>query len=235
VLALDGLNVVWGDFRLEADLTIPNGAICAIVGPSGAGKSTLLNVIAGFFDAAEGQVLWEGKPIGGLPPGVRPVSIVFQDNNLFPHLTAAENVALGIRPSLNLSAEERDTVERSLARVGLAGLGSRRPGELSGGQQSRVALARVLVRRKPIVLLDEPFSALGPALRDEMLDLVRQVARETGATILMVTHDPEDALRIADLTIYLGEGRAEPPVDTKALFSAPSPALAAYLGAARTR
>jgi thiamine transport system ATP-binding protein len=205
------------------------------VGPSGAGKSTLLNVIAGFFDAAEGQVLWEGKPIGGLPPGVRPVSIVFQDNNLFPHLTAAENVALGIRPSLNLSAEERDTVERSLARVGLAGLGSRRPGELSGGQQSRVALARVLVRRKPIVLLDEPFSALGPALRDEMLDLVRQVARETGATILMVTHDPEDALRIADLTIYLGEGRAEPPVDTKALFSAPSPALAAYLGAARTR
>jgi thiamine transport system ATP-binding protein len=163
------------------------------------------------------------------------VSIVFQDNNLFPHLTAAENVALGIRPSLNLSAEERDTVERSLARVGLAGLGSRRPGELSGGQQSRVALARVLVRRKPIVLLDEPFSALGPALRDEMLDLVRQVARETGATILMVTHDPEDALRIADLTIYLGEGRAEPPVDTKALFSAPSPALAAYLGAARTR
>lgn len=235
MLTLEGLRIVQDDFRLAADLAVPTGAICAIVGPSGAGKSTLLSVIAGFFDAAEGRVLWDGRPIGGLPPGDRPVSIVFQDNNLFPHLTAAENVALGLRPSLKLTAEERRTVEEALARVGLAGLGSRRPGELSGGQQSRVALARVLVRRKPLVLLDEPFSALGPALRTEMLDLVRQVARETGATVLMVSHDPDDARRIAGLTIYLGEGRAEPPVDTETLFADPPPALAAYLGAGRTR
>ena len=230
MLALEGVRITQGDFRLEADLTIPTGAICAIVGPSGAGKSTLLNVIAGFFAAAEGRVLWHGAPLDGLPPGDRPVSIVFQDNNLFPHLTAFQNVALGLRPSLRLGPGEMAAVENALARTGLAGLGARLPGELSGGQQSRVALARVLVRRKPLLLLDEPFSALGPALRAEMLDLVRDLAAETGATVLMVSHDPEDARRIAGLTIYLGEGRAHAPAPTAALFADPPPALAAYLG-----
>jgi thiamine transport system ATP-binding protein len=230
MLALERLRITQGDFLLEAHLTVPSGAVCAIVGPSGAGKSTLLNVIAGFFAAAEGRVLWDGKPIDPLPPGDRPVSIVFQDNNLFPHLTAFQNVALGLHPSLRLSGEENRMVEDSLSRVGLAGLGPRRPGELSGGQQSRVALARVLVRRKPLLLLDEPFSALGPALRVEMLDLVKAVAEETEATVLMVSHDPDDARRIAGLTLYLGEGRAHPPVPTDTLFADPPPALAAYLG-----
>ncbi len=230
MLTLERLAITQGDFRLEADLKVPEAAIAAIVGPSGAGKSTLLNVIAGFFAASSGRVLWKGAPIDGLSPGERPVSIVFQDNNLFPHLTAFENVALGLRPSLKLSSSERSQVEDALAKVGLAGLGARRPGELSGGQQSRVALARVLVRRKPLVLLDEPFSALGPALRIEMLDLVKTVAAETGATVLMVSHDPDDARRIADLTIYLGEGRAEAPVPTEELFANPPDALREYLG-----
>lgn len=235
MLRLDGLVITQGDFRLEADLAVPRGAICAIVGPSGAGKSTLLNVIAGFFAASAGRVLWEGQAIDALPPGERPVSMVFQDNNLFPHLSAARNVALGLRPSLKLTPAEWQEVEAALAHVGLAGLGDRRPGALSGGQQSRVALARVLVRKKPLVLLDEPFAALGPALRAEMLDLVARVARETGATVLVVSHDPDDARRIAGLTIYLGEGRAEPPVPTEALFANPPAALAAYLGDASTR
>lgn len=230
MLGLEKLHIRQGDFVLDADLTVPAGTICAILGPSGAGKSTLLNVIAGFFAATRGRVSWDGRPLDGLAPGERPVSIVFQDNNLFPHLTSAENVALGLRPSLKLLPEERRAVDDALSRVGLAGLGPRRPGALSGGQQSRVALARVLVRRQPILLLDEPFSALGPALRVEMLDLVKAVAGETGATVLMVSHDPEDARRIAGLTVYLGEGRAHPPVATEALFSDPPPALAAYLG-----
>jgi thiamine transport system ATP-binding protein len=230
MLALESLVIRQDDFRLEADLTVPAGAICAVVGPSGAGKSTLLNVIAGFFPASEGRVLWNGSPLDGLDPGDRPVSMVFQDNNLFPHLTAVQNAALGLRPSLRLDATEIRTVEDALVRVGLDGLGRRRPGELSGGQQSRVALARVLVRRRPLVLLDEPFAALGPALRIEMLDLVREVAADTGATVLMVSHDPGDARRIADVTIYLGEGRARAPEPTEALFAHPPPALAAYLG-----
>jgi thiamine transport system ATP-binding protein len=235
MLALERLLITQGDFRLEADLSVPAGTICAIVGPSGAGKSTLLNVIAGFFAAAEGRVLWNGAPIDRLPPGERPVSIVFQDNNLFPHLTAFQNVAIGLRPSLKLTPDETRQVEEALSRVGLTGLGARRPGELSGGQQSRVALARVLVRRRPLLLLDEPFAALGPALRAEMLDLVKAVAEDTGATVLMVSHDPDDARRIADLTLYLDEGRAHPPVPTAALFADPPPALAAYLGDGRTR
>lgn len=235
MLGLERLRITQGDFLLDADLTVPRGAICAIVGPSGAGKSTLLNVIAGFFAAAEGRVLWDGEPLDRLPPGERPVSIVFQDNNLFPHLTAFQNVGLGLRPSLRLTPEETRAVEDALSRVGLAGLGVRRPGELSGGQQSRVALARVLVRRRPLLLLDEPFAALGPALRTEMLDLVKSVAAETGATVLMVSHDPDDARRIADLTLYLGEGRAHPPEPTAALFADPPAALAAYLGEGRTR
>jgi thiamine transport system ATP-binding protein len=156
--------------------------------------------------------------------------MVFQDNNLFPHLTAARNVALGVRPSLKLTSAEWQAVEAALAHVGLTGLGDRRPGALSGGQQSRVALARVMARRKPLILLDEPFSALGPALRAEMLDLVARVAQETGATVLMVSHDPGDARRIAALTIYLGEGRAHPPAPTAALLDDPPAALAAYLG-----
>ena len=230
MLGLERLEITQGDFRLDADLEVPDGSITAIVGPSGAGKSTLLNVIAGFFAATCGRVLWDDSPIDGLAPGERPVSIVFQDNNLFPHLTAFENVALGIRPSLKLSRQERAQVDGALAKVGLDGYGARRPGALSGGQQSRVALARVLVRRKPLVLLDEPFSALGPALRIEMLDLVKTVAAETGATVLMVSHDPDDARRIADRTIYLGEGRAHPPRPTEELFENPPTALSAYLG-----
>jgi thiamine transport system ATP-binding protein len=230
MLTLEQLCITQGDFRLEADLSVPGGAICAILGPSGAGKSTLLNVIAGFLQPTRGHVLWKGVGIDGMPPGDRPVSVVFQDNNLFPHLTAFQNVALGLRPSLRLTEEETREVGSALAHVGLDGFGSRRPGELSGGQQSRVALARVLVRRKPLVLLDEPFSALGPALRVDMLDLVRDVAGKTGATVLMVSHDPNDARRIADLTIYLGEGSAAPPVATADLLADPPPALKAYLG-----
>jgi thiamine transport system ATP-binding protein len=230
MLTLEALEIVQGDFRLAGDLTVPEGAIVAIVGPSGAGKSTLLSVIAGFFAASSGRVLWQGRDIGGLSPGARPVSIVFQDNNLFPHLTAAENVGLGLSPSLRLSSAERSEVERALDRVGLGGLGERKPGALSGGQQSRVALARVLIRKRPLMLLDEPFAALGPALRAEMLDLVRDVAAETGATVLMVSHDPGDARRIAGLMCLLAEGSVHPPADTEALFADPPPALRDYLG-----
>lgn len=231
MLRLEALEIVQGDFRLAADLALPEGTLCAVIGPSGAGKSTLLSVIAGFYPAARGRVLWKDGAIDALDPGARPVSIVFQDNNLFPHLTAFENVALGLRPSLRLATGERAAVADALARVGLAGFEGRRPGMLSGGQQSRVALARVLVRRKPVVLLDEPFAALGPALRAEMLDLVQEVAAETGATVLMVTHDPSDALRIAGETIWVGEGRAHPPAPTGALLADPPEALRRYLGA----
>lgn len=218
-------------FTLSADLTVPEGARVAVIGPSGAGKSTLLAAIAGFQPVAAGRVLWKGGDLGPLAPGKRPLSILFQDNNLFPHLTAAENVGLALRPGLRLGEQERARVAGALARVGLEGLGARRPAALSGGQQSRVALARALLRARPILLLDEPFAALGPALRAEMLDLVAEITAETGSTLLIVTHDPRDAERIADLTVLVAEGRAEAPVPTAALFADPPKALAEYLGA----
>ena len=229
-LELRGVVLAQEGFRLVADLSVPKGATVAVIGPSGAGKSTLISAVAGFFPPVSGQVLWEGVEIGALAPGKRPLTVLFQDQNLFPHLTVAQNLGLGLSPRLKLTAADRDRIEAALARVGLAGLGQRRPGALSGGQASRAALARALLRARPILLLDEPFAALGPGLKAEMLDLVAEVAGETGATVLMVTHDPTDARRIAPLTLLVAEGVAHPPVPTGPLLDNPPPTLAAYLG-----
>lgn len=201
----------------------------AVIGPSGAGKSTLLMAIAGFVPHA-GKVLWQGDDLGPMPPGERPLSILFQDQNLFPHLTMAQNLGLGISPRLRLTAENHARIEATLQRVGLGGMGARKPGQLSGGQIGRAALARALLRARPILLLDEPFAALGPALKAEMLDLVAETAAETGAAVLMVTHDPADARRFAGLTVLVEGGIAHPPQPTAALFANPPPALQAYLG-----
>ncbi len=230
MLALEGITVVQDEWRLTADLTIAAGSSTAIIGPSGAGKSTLLDLIAGFTTPAEGRVIWEGRDLTSLPPAARPVTLLFQDHNLFAHLSAEENVGLGLRPDLRLDAGERTRVAAALAETGLAGKEGRRPGELSGGERSRVALARALLRNRPLLLLDEPFAALGPALRAEMLDLVARIRAEQGATLLMVSHAPEDARRIADQVVLVDDGRVSAPVETEALFADPPPALRAYLG-----
>ena len=230
MLRFEDVAIALGDFRLAADLAVPPATITAVLGPSGAGKSTLLSAVGGFIPLHEGRILWNDTDLGPVPPGQRPVSMIFQDQNLFPHLTAAENVALGLKPSLRLTPEERERVDHALARTGLAGLGQRRPAELSGGQQSRVALARMVLRHKPIALLDEPFSALGPALRTEMLDLVAEIAAEEGTTLLMVTHDPDDARRVARHAILVADGVASPPQATEELFANPPEALRRYLG-----
>jgi thiamine transport system ATP-binding protein len=224
------VTVTQGAFRLTADWTVPAGARVAVIGPSGAGKSTLLHAIAGFAAPAAGRILWQGQDIGPLPPGARPLTVLFQDQNLFPHLTVRQNVALGLSPGLRLTDAQRAAVESALDRVGLTGLGDRRPGTLSGGQQGRVALARALVRARPLLLLDEPFAALGPALRREMAALVEQVASATGATVLTVTHDAGEA-QATPLTVLVDGGVAHPPAPSAALFAAPPPALRDYLGA----
>ncbi len=229
MLTVENMRVDLGDFTMEGSFEVAKGARVAVMGPSGAGKSTLLNVIAGFQDAT-GRLMWEGQEIGTLPPAERPVSMVFQDNNLFPHLTAFQNVGLGISPRLKLSEADRARVMDTLQRVGLDGFEDRKPAALSGGQQSRVAVARMLLREKPLVLLDEPFAALGPAMRVEMLGLVRDLVAETGATLLMISHDPEDARLIADQCILVAEGRVEAPVETGAFLANPPAAMRRYLG-----
>lgn len=230
MLHLDHLLLTEPGFRLEADLTIPTGAHVAVIGPSGAGKSTLLNAIAGFVVPAAGRILWNGQDLAGHPAGARPVSILFQDQNLFPHLTVERNLALGLAPDGRMDGAARARIAAALERTGLGGLGQRRPAQLSGGQQGRAALARALLRARPLLLLDEPFAALGPALKAEMLDLVLDVARETGATVLMVTHDPGDALRLGGLTMLVADGTAHPPRETSALLADPPKALRDYLG-----
>ncbi|MEB8385865.1 ATP-binding cassette domain-containing protein [Rhodobacteraceae bacterium KMM 6894] len=230
MLKLENCTVGSADFALHADLEIAQGARVAVIGPSGAGKTTLIEAIAGFRDVTQGRITWQNVDLTRMPPGQRPVAMLFQDGNLFPHLTAAQNVALGLHARRRLSPDETAQVQDALARVGLSGMGARKPAALSGGQQSRVALARVLVQRREVLLLDEPFAALGPALKAEMLDLVADLLAETGTTLLMVSHDPADARRIADQTVLVIEGRALPPQDTATLLDNPPAALRAYLG-----
>jgi thiamine transport system ATP-binding protein len=230
MLRLESLRLVQGDFTLEADFALARGRKAAVIGPSGAGKSTLLGAVGGFVPLMQGRIFWEEQEITGLRPGARPIAMLFQENNLFPHLSIAQNVSLGLRPALRLTPAEEARVAGALARVGLDGLETRKPGSLSGGQQSRAALARVLVQDRPLLLLDEPFAALGPALRHEMLDLVSDLVSETGATLMMVTHAPEDVRRIADDVIFVEGGRAQAPEPAAALMEDPPPALRAYLG-----
>jgi len=230
MLRLEGLEITQGDFRLAADMTLEQGRKYAVIGPSGAGKSTLLGALCGFVPLAAGRLFWGETEITNADPGARPMTMLFQDNNLFPHLTVLQNVGLGIRPDLRLASEEKARVEAALVRVGLGDQMTKKPNALSGGQQSRAALARVLVQARPWVLLDEPFAALGPALRNEMLQLVQQLVAETGAGLIMVTHAPEDVRRIADEVIFVGSGRAEAPQPAAALMHNPPPELKAYLG-----
>ncbi|WP_309082708.1 thiamine ABC transporter ATP-binding protein [Chelativorans sp.] len=195
-----------GGAPLRFDLAVGPSQIVALMGPSGSGKSTLLNLIAGFETPLSGRVMIGGEDVTRLPPYGRPVSMIFQENNLFGHLTVEQNVGLGRSPSLRLAAEDRVAVGEALARTELSGKEARLPHALSGGERQRVALARVLVRRQPVLLLDEPFASLGPALRDEMLDLLSELHREHAMTILMATHDPHDAERLAETLVFIENG-----------------------------
>ncbi|MGB0959392.1 MAG: ATP-binding cassette domain-containing protein [Halocynthiibacter sp.] len=229
MLKLENVVLQKGTFSLSAEVAFAKGSKTAIIGPSGAGKSTFLDGVSGFLPVASGQISWDGREITGLKPSDRPMSILFQSHNLFAHLSIWDNVALGLRPNMRLSEEEREKVSSVLMQVGLAGFELRKPGEVSGGQQSRAALARILVQDRPIVLLDEPFSALGPALKSEMLSLVETLIG-VQKTLLMVTHDPEDAREICDHVLFVDEGRASEVLPVAALNSAEHVKLAQYLG-----
>lgn len=229
MLEFDTIFLRQGDFHLTADTVALDAGVHAVLGPSGAGKSTLLSLLAGFDRPQRGRILWQGTDITGLAPAQRPVAMLFQDNNLFPHLTIYRNIALALTHKSRITADQHDRIMQVLDRVGLTGMADRKPAQLSGGQISRAALARVMLQAKPILLLDEPFAALGPALKQDMLDLVADVAAQTGATVLMVTHDPSDAMRIAPKTILVADHKITGAFDTRDLLQHPPPALAAYL------
>ena len=221
-----------GEQQFCYDLQIPLGQVVAIMGASGSGKSTLLNLLAGFIqpqtDAA--QILLGDQRVDQLDPAQRPVTSLFQEHNLFAHMSVFNNLALGIRPSLRLTADEIDQVEIALNQVGLKGLGSRLPKQLSGGQRQRVALGRALVRRKPLLLLDEPFSALDPALRQEMAALVKGLSQQHQLTVLLVTHEPKDALELAETVVFIADGRVHWQGPSKDFLQQKDSHIKAYLG-----
>jgi thiamine transport system ATP-binding protein len=219
--------------ELRFNAHIPAKTITAVMGPSGSGKSTLLDLIAGFRTPEAGRVLIGDTDVTNLPPDRRPVSMVFQENNLFAHLSVEKNVGLGRSPSLKLSPADHAAVAEALQRTGLAGKEKRLPRELSGGERQRVAIARVLVRNRPVLLMDEPFAALGPSLRDDMMDLITVLQAERGLTVVLVTHHPEDARRVAGHMIFVEEGKVVAAGSSADFFGKTGPeAFRRYIGQA---
>ena len=207
MIRLDNVFLADDALPMTFDLQVAAGERIAIVGPSGAGKSTLLNLIAGFVLPTQGNIWLNGENHTRSAPYERPVSMLFQENNLFPHLTVQQNLALGLKTSLKLTALEQDQIERVADAVGLTSFLSRLPNSLSGGQKQRVALARCLLRDKPILLLDEPFSALDPELRMEMLNLIDELCHSKKLTLLLVTHQPSELTDKVDRMLRIENGR----------------------------
>ena len=207
MIRLDNVFLADDALPMMFDLQVVEGERIAIVGPSGAGKSTLLNLIAGFVLPTRGEVWLNGENHTQSAPYERPVSMLFQENNLFPHLTVQQNLALGLKTSLKLTALEQDQIKQVADAVGLTSFLSRLPNSLSGGQKQRVALARCLLRDKPILLLDEPFSALDPELRLEMLNLIDELCHNKKLTLLLVTHQPSELTGKVDRMLRIENGR----------------------------
>lgn len=207
MIRLDNVFLADDALPMTFDLQVVAGERIAIVGPSGAGKSTLLNLIAGFVLPTRGEIWLNGENHTQSAPYERPVSMLFQENNLFPHLTVQQNLALGLKTSLKLTALEQDQIEQVTDAVGLTSFLSRLPNSLSGGQKQRVALARCLLRDKPILLLDEPFSALDPELRLEMLNLIDELCHSKNLTLLLVTHQPSELTGKVDRMLRIENGR----------------------------
>ena len=207
MLTLTNLTWMYHHLPMRFTLALQPGERVAVLGPSGAGKSTLLSLVAGFLAPHSGTIFLNGEDHTHSAPAQRPVSMLFQDNNLFAHLSVAQNIGLGLHPGLKLNAVQHQQIKEIAQRVGLGDALDRLPGELSGGQRQRAALARCLVREKPLLLLDEPFSALDPALRKEMLTLVDETCAERRLTLLMVSHSLEDAAQIAARSVLVVDGR----------------------------
>jgi thiamine transport system ATP-binding protein len=226
-VAYDGVPAV-----IDASMILEDGQVLAVLGPSGSGKSTLLRAIAGLEPVAAGRVSWDGADLAGVPTHKRGFALMFQDGQLFGHLTVARNVgyALRLRRTSNAAARVREL----LALVGLEGYEDRLPATLSGGERQRVALARSLAVQPRLLLLDEPLSALDAGLRERLAHDLRDILREAGTTALMVTHDQEEAFTVADRIAVMRAGRVVQQGDIAAVWRSPVDAeTALFLGYAR--
>ena len=209
MLKLDGVKFQHGGTGTEYDFSLAAnpGEVIGIMGASGSGKSTLLDLVAGFQVPEGGTIRWQNADIASLPPEKRPMTILFQNHNLFDHLSAARNVAIGLNAAKRVSGPENKLIYDALSQVGLEGKETQRASTLSGGQQQRVALARSIVRNKPLLLLDEPFSGLDEDTKLEMLALVKELAATQNRCVLMVTHDRADCAAIATRQYVVESGK----------------------------
>lgn len=219
-----GVTQRFGDFTAvdDIDLAIPTGQLTTLLGPSGCGKTTSLRMLAGYTQPTSGRIMIAGQDATRTPPERRGLGMVFQSYALFPHMTVAENVGYGLKLRKVAAPERRRRVEESLDLVGLGHLAASRPKKLSGGQQQRVALARAIAIRPTLLLLDEPLSNLDARLRVQMRAEIRRIQSETGLTVVLVTHDQDEALEMSDRMVLMRDGRIMQegaPVD---VFTAPA-------------
>ncbi len=223
-LTLNSLSKRYGDFHAvrEVSLQIADGEFLVLLGPSGCGKTTTLRMVAGFIEPTGGHVRLAGQDVTLLPPWKRNAGMVFQSYALFPHLTVAQNVAFGLEMRKVARPDIERRVEEALALVRLSGLGGRLPRQLSGGQQQRVALARALAIRPDVLLLDEPLSNLDAKLRQEVRVEIRELQRKLGLTTVMVTHDQEEALTMADRLVVMNEGSVRQVGSQRDLYERPA-------------
>jgi putative spermidine/putrescine transport system ATP-binding protein len=228
-LDIEAVRVRYGQTLAVRDVTlnVAPGQILALLGPSGCGKTTLLRSIAGFIRPDQGRITVDGRAIDRLPPGQRGVGIVFQSYALFPHLSAAENVAYGLEARGRPKQEIVQRVEAALAAVRMSGFAARRPANLSGGQQQRVALARALVIEPSILLLDEPFAALDRSLRLDLQLEIKRIQRRFGVTCVLVTHDQDEAMSMADHMAVMNAGQVEQVGPPTELYDTPATAFVA--------
>ncbi|MEZ0480323.1 ABC transporter ATP-binding protein [Planococcus sp. SSTMD024] len=212
-------------------LDIRKGEFFSLLGPSGCGKTTLLKLVAGLLEADGGEVWLGDENLTNVPPESRRFAMVFQQSLLFPHKTVEDNVAFGLKMQKVGKKQRLKAAREMLERVGLDGFGSRSPDELSGGQQQRVALARALVAHPHVLLMDEPFSALDPGLREGMRDLLSRIQKEFRVTVLFVTHDRDEAFALSDRIAVMGDGKLQQVGSARQLYERPeTTAVAAFLG-----
>lgn len=195
------ITIHYDALEIHSSFCVPKGTGAALMGPSGSGKSSILSVVAGFYQATRGEVVFCGQALDGLEPAQRPLTILFQDHNLFAHLSVWKNIAIGLDPRLKLSLEQEQQVEDAIRSMGLINMHKRLPSTLSGGQRQRVALARCLVRDKPLLLLDEPFGGLDEVRQQAMRELIKALMHEKKLTLLLATHQIADANQLCEQVI----------------------------------
>jgi len=224
LLRIDSVVKKFGSFRAvdRLSLDIRAGEFFALLGPSGCGKTTLLRMLAGFETPDEGHILLEGRDIAPMMPHARPVNMMFQSYALFPHLSVRDNIAFGLRRAGMERVQTDARVAEMVALVKLEGLEKRKPDQLSGGQKQRVALARSLARRPRVLLLDEPLAALDKKLRESTQFELMELQRRLGMTFIIVTHDQEEAMTVADRIGVMDQGRLEQVATPRELYEAPA-------------